>query len=713
MASKQQTDSEMFERLLKRERESRKEAERLLDQKSAELYNTNQRLRELADKLEQRVEERTSELEAALLRAESGDRAKSTFLANMSHEIRTPLNGICGMARILRSAALDHEALEQVRGIQISADSLLHVLNDILDFSKVEAGQLDIEEVDFDVAQVIDSAFTVLQMRATEKALRFDFIYPDAELPRLRGDPSRLNEILLNLLGNSIKFTREGSVVLICSISKRTIDSLVLQFTIRDTGIGMTAEDIDHVFEPFTQADSSINRRFGGSGLGLAICKDLIQLMGGTLSVESEPGNGSEFTVELPYKISREPSSQKAARPGRCRAFIVTESDHFYRMCMSMLAYGGLGLQRVESASDAVDLLGNDRGVLLIDRSLQSGYAPSLDPDLMEPLPDSLQRILISEMIPPSSVESAEVLTYPITRYKFLSAVFALLDLQLPGFIFQRYGESSFEDVDLSGLRVLVAEDNKINQKVARMTIERFGATVDLAGNGIEVLELAARFEYDLILMDIRMPVMDGVEACLEIRSRGGDIPVYALTADAMKGDRERFMQAGMNGYLSKPLVEADLVDLLLSNRSHALGESDEASAEKCECEANSADSFFKQADRAQVLDLGAFYELLSGNQEVAHDLLQQFSNYALDSFDEGQAAMAAEGLETARSRFHQLSGSAATICADQVRVYCLGLERCLMQEPPDLDACLKHLPDARAALQRLCSEINKLTNAG
>ncbi len=587
MASNQQTDSEMFERLLKRERESRKEAERLLDQKSAELYNTNQRLRELADKLEQRVEERTSELETALLRAESGDRAKSTFLANMSHEIRTPLNGICGMARILGSAALDHEALEQVRGIQISADSLLHVLNDILDFSKVEAGQLDIEEVDFDVAQVIDSAFTVLQMRATEKALRFDFIYPDAELPRLRGDPSRLNQILLNLLGNSIKFTGEGSVVLICSISKRTIDSLVLQFTIRDTGIGMTAEDMDHVFEPFAQADSSINRRFGGSGLGLAICKELIQLMGGTLSVESEPGNGSEFTVELPYKISREPSSQKAARPGRCRAFIVTESDHFYRMCMSMLAYGGLGLQRVESASDAVDLLGNDRGVLLIDRSLQSGYAPSLDPDLMEPLPDSLQRILISEMIPPSSVESAEVLTYPIARYKFLSTVFALLDLQLPGFIFQRHGESSFEDVDLSGLRVLVAEDNKINQKVARMTIERFGATVDLAGNGIEVLELAARFEYDLILMDIRMPVMDGVEACLEIRSRGGDIPVYALTADAMKGDRERFMQAGMNGYLSKPLVEADLVDLLLSNRSHALGESDEASAEKCECEAN------------------------------------------------------------------------------------------------------------------------------
>ena len=293
MALKQPMDSHLFERLLQRERASRKEAERLLDQKSVELYDANLRLRALADKLEQRVEERTAELQAALLRAESGDRAKSTFLANMSHEIRTPLNGICGMARILRDSSLDHEALEQVRSIQISADSLLHVLNDILDFSKVEAGQLDIEVVDFDVAQVIDSAFAVLQTRANAKALRFDFIYPDADLPLLRGDPSRLSEILLNLLGNSIKFTSEGTVSLIGRVRARTAHSISLQLRIRDTGIGMTPEEMEHVFEPFTQADSSINRRFGGSGLGLAICKDLIELMAGTLEVESESGKGS------------------------------------------------------------------------------------------------------------------------------------------------------------------------------------------------------------------------------------------------------------------------------------------------------------------------------------------------------------------------------------------------------------------------------------
>lgn len=709
MASDRQLDDELFRRLLKRERAARKEAEKLLEQKSAELYDVNQRLRALAEMLEQRVEERTAELESALLRAESGDRAKSTFLANMSHEIRTPLNGICGLARILKNKALDHDAMEQVRGIQISADSLLHVLNDILDFSKVEAGQLEIELVDFGLAQVIDSAFTVLQTRAAEKALRFDFIYPDADLPQVRGDPARLNQILLNLLSNAIKFTDEGEITLIARVVKRTANQINFQFSIRDTGVGMTPEVLEHIFEPFTQADSSISRRFGGSGLGLAICRDLIRLMGGTLCVESEPNKGTDFTIDLPCEVSQKavqvsPNTQHDGPP--LRVFLITQSDNFYLMCKTILAYGGLSLSRVHSAAEAVSRLGHARGVLLLDRSLELAYAPSVDPDLLEPLPDSMARILISELIPPSTVKSAVVLSYPLSRYKLLSTVLSLLDLRLPDYLFRKYDESDFDNIDLSGLRVLVAEDNTINQKVARMTIERFGATVDLAANGQEVLGLVDRFGYDLILMDIRMPVMNGVESCKRLRSKGIHTPIYALTADAMKGDRERFLEAGMNGYLSKPLVEADLAELLVNYRINAQEPLEDEVTDSGSVGSGSADELYGQAPDLLILDLDAFIELLDGSRSVALNLLQQFAASVDQAIFEAEAALANGDFETACSRFHQLAGTSATICAHQARAFFLSLECSLMEDPPNAELCVKRFPEAREALQRLCAEI-------
>lgn len=709
MASDRQLDDELFRRLLKRERAARKEAEKLLEQKSAELYDVNQRLRALAEMLEQRVEERTAELESALLRAESGDRAKSTFLANMSHEIRTPLNGICGLARILKNKALDHDAMEQVRGIQISADSLLHVLNDILDFSKVEAGQLEIELVDFGLAQVIDSAFTVLQTRAAEKALRFDFIYPDADLPQVRGDPARLNQILLNLLSNAIKFTDEGEITLIARVVKRTANQINFQFSIRDTGVGMTPEVLEHIFEPFTQADSSISRRFGGSGLGLAICRDLIRLMGGTLCVESEPNKGTDFTIDLPCEVSQKAvqvSSNTQHDGPPLRVFLITQSDNFYLMCKTILAYGGLSLSRVHSAAEAVSRLGHARGVLLLDRSLELAYAPSVDPDLLEPLPDSMARILISELIPPSTVKSAVVLSYPLSRYKLLSTVLSLLDLRLPDYLFRKYDESDFDNIDLSGLRVLVAEDNTINQKVARMTIERFGATVDLAANGQEVLGLVDRFGYDLILMDIRMPVMNGVESCKRLRSKGIHTPIYALTADAMKGDRERFLEAGMNGYLSKPLVEADLAELLVNYRINAQEPLEDEVTDSGSVGSGSADELYGQAPDLLILDLDAFIELLDGSRSVALNLLQQFAASVDQAIFEAEAALANGDFETACSRFHQLAGTSATICAHQARAFFLSLECSLMEDPPNAELCVKRFPEAREALQRLCAEI-------
>lgn len=672
----------------------------------------------IRDVSEEKRQER--EMLEARQRAEAGDRAKSTFLANMSHEIRTPLNGICGMARILIGTSLDQDAFEQVRAIQTSADSLLHVLNDILDFSKVEAGQLDLEIVNFDLAQVLDSAFTVLHARAIEKQLRFDFIYPDARIPMLKGDPSRLNEVLLNLIGNAIKFTSTGGITVASRIVSQTDESLSLELSIRDTGIGMSSDEMERVFEAFTQADSSISRRFGGSGLGLSICRDLIQLMGGTLSVESEPGEGSEFIVALPYALSDDDvgfsgEEQVLGRP----VFIVTASDDSYRVLKSMLAYAGERLVRVRDASEVGTRLGPHSAadaVLLLDRVQQRGYSHVQDEDLLCPMPERVRRILISDVIPSGDLKDAFLLTYPFSRYKLLNTVYTQLGLQMPLDLFQEYTPEPLSVVDLSGLRVLLAEDNTINQKVARITIERFGASVDVAANGLEVLELVERFEYDLILMDIRMPEMDGVEACLRIRSRGMTLPIYALTADAMKGARERFIQAGMDGYLSKPLVEADLVDLLMNNREvKAANDSGVESDQVCEelpepVVPNPADEFWVEARGEPVIELQNFYALLGGEKALAHTLLLEFVDYAVGCAQEGIDGLEAGDLDIARSRFHKLGGSAATICAKQARCYFLSLERCLMEEPPDLAGCKLHIPECMESLHVLCAEIKTIT---
>lgn len=831
---------EVFERLLKRERAARKEAERLLDQKSIDLYDTNIRLRALADELEARVTERTTELETqnsllsallesirvgvvfeaadgehellynqtalrllqvepsrldgvrkaavlfkplaercvddeskrllahlmdisneranlelsldqdthmtiycvpvnvgdtyrgalwtirdaseekrqtikmeeARLRAESGDRAKSTFLANMSHEIRTPLNGICGMARILMSADLDSDSIEQVRGIQISADSLLHVLNDILDFSKIEAGQLDLEEVDFDVAHVLDSAFAILQMRAQDRSLRFDCIYPDANLPMLRGDSSRLNEVLLNLIGNAIKFTTTGSVSLATRVVKREEASINLEFTVTDTGIGMSPEEMAHIFEPFSQADSSISRRFGGSGLGLSICRNLIQLMGGSFSVESQPEVGSVFTVELPYGISPINRGERELPPSAFSAYAVTASDDFFRMCKSMLAYAGVSLVRVDNAADAVSRFVGERGVLLLDRSVQAGLIVDEDTDLSEALPEGLRSIVISEAVPSGPLGDAYFVSYPFSRYKLLRVAYSVHDLQVPVDIFREYDADSFEGVDLSGLRVLVAEDNIINQKVARLTVERFGATVDLAANGLEVLELVKRFEYDLILMDIRMPEMGGVEACLKVREMGLELPIYAFTADAMKGDRERFLQAGMNGYLSKPISDAELVTLLVNNQREEMDDIPDMIGATPATDLSPADELFNEAAEQHVLDVEDFYDLLGGYEEMAHELLQQFVDSCGETLEVAVAGLKEGDFATARSTFHKLAGSAATIFAHQVRAYFLSFERSLMEEPPNLAVCIERLPAGQAALERLAAEIKTIVEA-
>ena len=656
-------------------------------------------------------------LEEARLEAEAGARAKSSFLANMSHEIRTPLNGICGMARLLRNELMDDAAQDYVRAIQMSADSLLHVLNDILDFSKVEANQLEVEVVDFDMSHVLDTTFAILQSQATEQLGRFDFVYPEVQLPPLKGDPSRLGEILLNLLGNALKFVEGGDVTLRTRLVSLDEEAAVIEMTVQDNGIGMTPEELGRVFQPFAQADSSTSRRFGGTGLGLAICRDLAELMGGSLSVESEPGVGSAFTVQMSYELA-EPQARLpvSSLAPSSQVIVSTCSDVFFDSVQSILATAGISARRVEGEAQVEEqlvLLGRTHSLVILD------YVESDDCsccDAGNVLADDVRRLVVcrGRNTFAGTSDYLQALGYPFSRFKMLAAVHSLFGCELAEELFDQRDLKQLDSVDLSGLRVLLAEDNTINQKVGRITIEGFGAEVDVAASGVEALELIERFAYDLILMDIRMPEMDGVEATRRIREMGLRLPIYALTADAMKGDRERFLEAGMNGYLSKPLVEKELVELLLSERPKArCDEVESCAAPQATAEPPQAERVFVEGDDAMVLDLESFKHLLGGDMEIVCSILDEFIECAEICYAEACTAFQQADYDVARARFHKLAGSCAAVFASQLHLYALNSERLLVDAVYSEQRWSPLFAAIDSCLPCLRAEIKQITTSG
>ncbi|WP_461394194.1 response regulator [Deferrisoma sp.] len=553
----------MLEQLETRDRElaaHRERLEELVARRTAELERTNEELARTVERLREAKEA-----------AEEASRAKSRFLANMSHEIRTPMNGVLGMLDLLLSTRLDARQERFVRTAERSAEHLLALLNDILDFSKAEAGRLELEEIELSPAELVEDVADTFSEAAHAKGLELA-VRLDPELPALvRGDPVRLRQILHNLLGNAVKFTPQGEVVVSAQVTARSSRRAELRFEVADTGIGIPEAAQPHVFEAFTQADGSTTRRFGGTGLGLAICRHLVERMGGEIGFESREGVGSRFWFAVPLEIAEEAAEARA--PEGLRVLVVDDNATNREILADQLRRWGAEAVCAADGPTALEVLEREtREGRLPDLAILDMLMPDVDGiDLAvrmagDPRWAGVRKVLLTSSADPKAFDEAgragvaAVLQKPVRPTELRRVLLGAGPGPAPE---RAPTDPAAAPAARFDARVLLAEDNPTNQVVARGLLEEMGCRVDVVPDGRAAVEAWAEGSYDLILMDCQMPGMSGYDATREIRRRGGTVPIVALTAHALAGDREACLAAGMDDYLAKPFRRAQLAELL------------------------------------------------------------------------------------------------------------------------------------------------------